>query len=72
MGTKPSNNMQSNRPESGGADHDEQREKSGLLERDKAKYAAEQASRKEDDRPNQPLNEKSSSPKPENESDGSE
>ena len=32
MGVKPSNNYQSDRPESGGADKDMAREKSGLLE----------------------------------------
>ncbi len=31
MGSKPSNNFQSNRPESGGANHDEKLEKSGIL-----------------------------------------
>ncbi|MDQ2664512.1 MAG: hypothetical protein M3Z05_00710 [Gemmatimonadota bacterium] len=39
MGGKPSNHMQSDRPESGGADKDMQLEKSGVLERDKAKFA---------------------------------
>lgn len=43
MGTKPSNNFQSDRPESGGADRSDERENSGLLERDKQKFAAEQA-----------------------------
>jgi hypothetical protein len=43
MGMKPSNNYQSNRPESGGADRDNEREKSGLLERDKEKFAADRA-----------------------------
>lgn len=42
MGHKPSNNFQSDRPESGGADHDEQREKSGILEREKQEFAAAQ------------------------------
>jgi hypothetical protein len=42
MGGKASNNMQSDRPESGGADKDMLREKSGLLERDKAKFAIEE------------------------------
>ena len=42
MGAKPSNNLPSDRPESGGADRDMEREKSGLLERDKEKFAAEQ------------------------------
>ena len=45
MGHKPSNNFQSDRPESGGADHDMSREKSGLTERDKARFASEQAKR---------------------------
>lgn len=45
MGSKPSNNFQSNRPESGGADKDNQREKSGLTERDKERFAREQAER---------------------------
>jgi hypothetical protein len=45
MGGKASNNFQSNRPESGGADKDMQREKSGLLERDKERFAAEEAER---------------------------
>lgn len=47
MGSKPSNNFQSNRPESGGADHDEQRENSGLLEREKQEFAAAQKARQE-------------------------
>jgi hypothetical protein len=42
MGGKASNYMQSDRPESGGADKDMQREKSGLLERDKEKFAIEE------------------------------
>lgn len=45
MGGKASNNLQSNRPESGGADKDMQREKSGLLDRDKERFAAEEAER---------------------------
>ena len=48
MGGKPSNNMQSDRPESGGADKDMQREKSGLLERDKEKFAEEQVEKRGD------------------------
>lgn len=43
MGTKPSNNFQSDRPESGGADKDGIREKNGLLDRDKEKFAVDQA-----------------------------
>jgi len=46
MGIKPSNNYQSDRPESGGADKDMQREKSGLLERDKAKFAQDDAEKR--------------------------
>lgn len=42
MGGKADNQMQSDRPESGGADKDMQREKSGLLARDKAKFAEEE------------------------------
>ena len=42
MGGTSSNNLQSDRPESGGADKDMQREKSGLLERDKEKFAVEE------------------------------
>lgn len=42
MGGKASNNMQSDRPESGGADKDMQREKSGLLDRDKERFAVEE------------------------------
>ena len=45
MGSKPSNNFQSDRPESGGADKDDQREKSGLTDRDKERFAVEQAER---------------------------
>ena len=45
MGGKASNNLQSNRPESGGADKDMQREKSGLLDLDKERFAAEEAER---------------------------
>ena len=46
MGVKPSNNYQSDRPESGGADKDMAREKSGLLDRDKAKFAQEEAEKR--------------------------
>jgi hypothetical protein len=42
MGGKASNYLQSDRPESGGADKDMQREKSGLLERDKERFAREE------------------------------
>lgn len=49
MGGKPSNNMQSDRPESGGADKDGIRENNGLLERDKEKYASDMAKKKEEE-----------------------
>jgi hypothetical protein len=42
MGGKPSNSMQSDRPESGGADKDMLREKSGLLDRDKQRFATKE------------------------------
>lgn len=42
MGVKPSNNFQSDRPESGGADRDMEREKSGLLDIEKQKFAVEE------------------------------
>ena len=46
MGSKPSHAMQSNRPESGGADRDDIQEKSGLLEREKQELAkSEEAKR---------------------------
>lgn len=49
MGGKPSNNFQSNRPESGGADKNMQHEKSGLLERDKERFAVEEHEKREAD-----------------------
>jgi hypothetical protein len=42
MGAKSSHFMQSDRPESGGADKDGIREKTGLHERDKNEFAAAQ------------------------------
>ena len=56
MGGKPSNNMQSDRPESGGADKDMQREKSGLLDRETAKFAEEEAEKRADGAPEQKIN----------------
>lgn len=50
MGSKASNNFQSNRPESGGADRDELLEKSGVLEREKQEFAAAQKAREEQSR----------------------
>jgi hypothetical protein len=45
MGGKASNYLQSDRPESGGADKDMLREKSGLKDKDKQRFAVEQAER---------------------------
>jgi hypothetical protein len=53
MGGKPSNNLQSDRPESGGADKDMAREKSGLLDRDKEKFAVEQQKKFADEQASQ-------------------
>src|SRR5205809_863221 len=39
MGSKPSNNFQMDRPESGGADRKAEREASGLLDRAKEEFA---------------------------------
>ena len=47
MGSKPSHAMQSNRPESGGADHDGQQEKSGLLDREKQELAKSEAAKRD-------------------------
>jgi hypothetical protein len=43
MGSKASNFFQSDRPESGGADKDMLREKYGLIDRDKVRFASERA-----------------------------
>jgi hypothetical protein len=51
MGGKASNNMQSDRPESGGADKDMQRENSGLPEREKQKFAVEESEKREEGPP---------------------
>jgi hypothetical protein len=40
MGGKPSHAIPSNRPESGGSNKDDVKEKSGLLEREKQQFAA--------------------------------
>lgn len=42
-GNSQHRNHESNRPESGGADHDESFAKSGLLEREKEEFAAREA-----------------------------
>jgi hypothetical protein len=54
MGAKASQNFQSDRPESGGADKDMLREKSGLPERDKEMFAAERAKLDEQARRREP------------------
>ena len=51
MGTKPSNNFQRDRPESGGADRDSERENSGLLDLDKQKLASDRAHERRDESP---------------------
>jgi hypothetical protein len=51
VGTKPSNNYQSDRPESGGADRNSERESSGILDRDKQKFASDKAAERESSRP---------------------
>lgn len=53
MGGKASDNLKSNRPESGGADKDERQEKSGLLDREKNEFATAQK-KKEDSTPEDP------------------
>lgn len=47
MGGKASNNLKSNRPESGGANKNERQEKSGLLDREKNEFAAAQKEKEE-------------------------
>jgi hypothetical protein len=47
MGGKSSHYLQADRPEAGGADKDMLREKSGLLDRDKEKFAVEQQAKLE-------------------------
>ena len=58
MGSKPSHAIPSNRPESGGADRDDEREKSGLLDRDKQEVAKSDAAKRKqttrDTGPDQP------------------
>ena len=46
MGSKPSHAQPSNRPESGGADLDDKREKSGVLDHDKQRFAESEAAKK--------------------------
>ena len=49
MGHKPSNIFQMDRPESGGANHNEEREASGLLDRAKQEFAEAQSQKKSGD-----------------------
>lgn len=48
MGGKPQHAIPSNRPESGGADRDDLKEKSGLLERSKQEFAAADQKKRQD------------------------
>jgi hypothetical protein len=64
MGHKPSNNFQSDRPESGGADRKNEHENSGLLERDKEKFAAEQAEKARSSKKRASDEEEEKAPKP--------
>ena len=54
MGGKASNQLQADRPESGGSDKDMLQEKSGLLGRDQEKFAQQQAEMKAEEVPEQP------------------
>jgi hypothetical protein len=47
MSGKPSHVYQSNRPESGGADKDDLKENSGLLEKSKQQFAAAEQKKRE-------------------------
>ena len=47
MGGKPDHALKADRPEMGGADKDMIREKTGLKEKDKQKFAVEQAAERE-------------------------
>jgi hypothetical protein len=47
MGSKPSHAQPSNRPESGGTDRNDIREKSGLQERDKQAFAQQEAEKRD-------------------------
>ena len=47
MGNKSSHFYQANRPESGGADRKDEREKTGLHERDKQEFAASESEERE-------------------------
>jgi hypothetical protein len=48
MGGKPDNALKADRPESGGADKDMIREKTGLQEKDKQKFAEGQSDEREE------------------------
>ncbi len=51
--SKPHTNLESDRPESGGADRDMEREKSGLADRDKQQFAEQRAEEEREDIPRQ-------------------
>jgi len=60
MGSKSHHNMQRDRPESGGANRDENLEKSGILERNRQKLETENVEAREQEEP----------PAPEDQADG--
>jgi hypothetical protein len=49
VGSKPSNNFQMDRPESGGADRKQEREASGLLNQEKQEFAKAEARKRATD-----------------------
>jgi hypothetical protein len=51
VGHKPSNFNQMNRPESGGTDRNDVHEKSGIAERDKQRFASQQAHERREEKP---------------------
>jgi hypothetical protein len=53
MGTRRSDFQKANRPESGGANKDERREKSGMLDRDKERLATDHAKKSREVPPEQ-------------------
>jgi len=64
MGTRASTHFQSDRPESGGADRHNEHENSGLLDREKQKFAAEEAEKARASKKRAGKEAKPSAPKP--------
>jgi hypothetical protein len=64
MGTRASTHFQSDRPESGGADRHNEHENSGLLDREKQKFAAEEAEKARTSKKRAGKEAKQSIPKP--------